>query len=372
MNMSLTQQTSRRQPIKGAPDKYLTSRLRWHVERSDGIHLSEAFYPSKFLPALWQDVETGEGVVITKGTIVSCITNVVAASGMVDVASSGVIPVFEDATTSAVDIVSANIDNSFWGYPEAVVGLLVPANGGVNSFIPYSTLDVTLGTMTPGGHLVTATVLADARENFCGVAANMPIGIVYQDVYQDIRGQSLNYQTFDIWGVCCDYYIEIPFVDINGASNFASGFVDQGVDDRIANMNATTMAGYLATWKKYPFFYYNGSTGPIGAYPGQLLKSDMYGKFMPQGTGVATAATAQTVGKLIVTDCRFPKDMLDLVDTYPGSRMPGTETAGLPGMLFEFARDAEYGIHGSYPTPNQVLTHVQAGDYGLVRIQLNI
>lgn len=369
MNLSLTTQTARRQPIAAAPGKYMTSRLRWQVERSDGIHISEAFYPSKFLPALWQDVETGKGVVLTKGTIVSCITNVVNASGMVDVSSSGVIPVFSDATTTAHGTVTANIDQSYWGYPEFIVGLLVPANGGIDTEIPYSALDVTLGTYRDGGEVIAAAHLSAGAHYH--VAANMPIGIIYNDAYQDTRGKYLNDEIMaDILGVCCDYYIEVPYVDYYNVSNFVSGLVDHA-DERVANMSTSSCAGYLATWKKYPFFYFDG-TSAISAYPGQLLKPDMYGKFIPQGTAVTTTATAQTVGKLIVTDCRFPKDMLDLVDTFPGSRMPGTETAGLPGMLYEFIRDAEYAIHGSYPTPNAILTHVQAGDYGLCRIQLNI
>jgi hypothetical protein len=290
---------------------------------------------------------------------------------MFHVATSGVIPVFDDATTAAVSSVTANIDSSYWGYPEGICGLLVPANGGAQADIPYSTLDVTLGTWYNKNSPVTTAVLNDPISNFYRVPANMPIGIVYQDIYQDIRGQNLNYQTFDVWGVLCDKYIEVPYVDINDVSNFASGFINSA-EEKLSIMSTTTCAGYLATWKKYPFYYFNSSTGPIGAYPGQLVMSDLYGKFIPQGVAVTTAATAQTIGKLMLTDSRFPKDMLEAVDTFPGSRMPGTETAGLPGHLYEFVRDAYYAIGGVYPTPTQVLNLVQAGSYGIARIQLNI
>jgi hypothetical protein len=371
MKMNFSAETARKQPMRTAPSKYLTSRLRPNVERSDGIALSEAFYPARCLPVMWQDVETEEWVVLTKGTIVSLLTKEIGASGMVNVSSSGSIPVFDDATTAAADVVTANIDSSYWGYPEAIAGLLTPANGGAISEIPYSTNDVTAGTFCPGAHVMTTARLNDPIQNFYSVAANMPIGIVYQDVYQDIRGKSLNYETFSIWGVLCDKYIEVPFVDYYKASNFVSGFVDS-YEDKINNMSTTTCAGYINVWKKYPFFYFSSNAGPIGAYPGQLIKSDLYGKFMPQGTAVTTAATAQTIGKLVLTDSRFPKDMLEAVDTYYDSRMPGTQTAGAPGFLFEFIRDAYYGANGTYPDASTVMSRIQSGDYGVARIQLNI
>jgi hypothetical protein len=93
---------------------------------------------------------------------------------------------------------------------------------------------------------------------------------------------------------------------------------------------------------------------------------------VPEGTAATTAATAQTICKLVLTDSRFPKDMLDTVDTYAGSRTAGTDTAGAPGFLFEFIRDAYYGINGSYPSASTVMTAIQAGQYGMARIQLNI
>lgn len=371
MRTPFTPQTIRRQSMREAPSKYLTSRLRANIERSEGQRPAEAFYPSKFLPILWQDVETEDGVVITKGTIVSLLTSVVNASGMVDIASSGVIPVFDDATTSAVDTVTANIDSSYWGYPDSVAGLLVPANGGVQSDIPYSALDVTIGNYRPGGQPITNAILADAAQNFYRVAGNMPVGVVYQDIYQDIRGKNLNYQLFNIWGILCDYYIEIPFVDYGAVTYFVSGVVNLE-EDRIANMNATTCAGYIATWKKYPFLYGDFTNSAIGGYPGQLLMPDLYGKFTPQGTAVTTAATAQTVGKLILTDSRFPKGAMEHVSTFTDSRMPGTETGGIPSMLYEFVRDAYYGINGSYPTASTVVSEIQSGKYGVARIQLNI
>jgi hypothetical protein len=163
-------------------------------------------------------------------------------------------------------------------------------------------------------------------------------------------------------------------VDFNSVSNFVSGYVD-AIDEHIVGLNVSTCAGYRAAWKKHAFFYFDGSTGNRDGQAGQLVQSDMYGKFIPQAgasAAIGTAATAQTVGKLILTDSRYPKDMMEIVDTYPDSQMPGTETGGLPSALFQFVRDIRFGIEGAYPTISSIVDHVQAGYYGLARIHLNI
>lgn len=389
IKLNFNTQITRRQPMRDAPTKFLSSKLRGHVERSEGERLSEAFYPYKCLPVMFIDTETQDGVVIPKGTIVSLLTNqtysTTTPSGIPPIAESGIIPVFDDATTTSSTLITANIDDDYFGYEDSIAGLMVPANGGYTSRIPYSSDDATLGTFTCSGLAVTAAMGADPYHNYCTLDANMPVGITMMDVYQDIRGKYLNYQLWDVWGVLCDYYIEVPYVDKGEFSNFASGYIAGDVENYV-NRLGTNCAGYVATWKKHAFFYFDG--GDVeAAQAGQLVMSDYYGKFIPQnanpgnapaGGGITdtrtehTVSTAQTVGKLILTDSRFPKDMLEVVDTYPGSRMPGTETGGLPSALFEFIRDAWYGINGSYPTITQVVTLVQAGSCGIARIQLEI
>jgi len=374
---------ARRQPIRTAPAKFLSSKLRGHVERSEGQRLSDAFYPYKCLPVMFIDVELQDGVVIPKGTIVSLLTNQtnssISPSGISEVSSSGFIPVTEDATTSAGTIVTTNIDDGYWGYNDAVAGLLVPCNGGTATEIPYSTDDVTLGTFTCSGVVVTAGMAASPSTNYCMVDANMPVGIVYSDVYQDIRGRYLNYATpFEVWGILCDYYIEVPYVDFYAQSNFASGYITGCSECYIANQDTTTCAGYLGVWKKHQYLYFYGTTTNRAGQAGQLVQSDMYGKFVPVGASgttahtVNTTSTAQTVGKLIMTDSRYPKDMLELVDTYPGSQMPGTETGGLPATLFNFVKDSLAAINGSDPTIETIVEAVQDGKFGMARIQLNI
>ena len=324
--LNFNNMTARRQPIRAASSKFLKSKLRGHVEVNVGERLADAFLPYKALPVMFIDVELEDGVVIPKGTIVSLLTNQSNSTtnphGMVDIGSTGHIPVFLDKTNSDA-VVDGSIDDSFWGYDDNIAALMVPANGGIQSNVPYSADDVTCGTFTSSGTLVTAARVAAA--DTCPVQANMPVGITYTDVYQDIRGKNLNYQMWGHWGVLCDYYIEVPFCDINAQTNFASGLLTD-IDEQISNLNATTCAGYIDVWKRYAFMYFSSANN--GGEAGQLVKSDLHGKFIPQGTNLVSAATAQTVGKLILTDSRYPKDMLELVDTYPGSGLPGTETGG--------------------------------------------
>ena len=128
-----------------------------------------------------------------------------------------------------------------------------------------------------------------------------------------------------------------------------------------------------------------------------MFKSDPYGKFVPEyvvpanmtlggyqygleGQNFAKAlgtvtngapVTAQTVARLVITDSRFPKDMLETVTTYPASMMPGTDTAGLPAPLFNFVRDVLIeSAYDTTPSLVQILDNVQNGIFGVARLQL--
>jgi len=353
------------------------------LEVSDGIRPAEAFLPYKYLPVEFQDTETGDWVVIPKGRIVSALTNQntagAASSGSMPAASgggwfnpdsSGTMYVFDDATTSTSGFVTVNVDDEYWGIVPGVVGMLVPANGGVDAAYVYSANDVTAGTINPADGYV-----ADEGDTIT-IPANFPIGVVVGDVYQDIRGYNLNYNLWDLWGILCDWYIEVPFTDASfGASGFATGY---------ANSSLPTAAdkGYWPCKKKYAFFYFDSSLdedAPI-ALAGSLIGPDIYGNYIPlrhvhaQDTSAfdyEEPYTNQTVGRLIVTDSRFPRDMLEMVDTYPGSGVDGTETGGIPEILYDFVHTALVGM-GSSHTITDVVDAIVSGSYGLARIQLEI
>jgi hypothetical protein len=192
------------------------------------------------------------------------------------------------------------------------------------------------------------------------IGANMPGGVVYQDIYQDIRGLNLNYQMHDVYGIACRGFITVPFVDTNQITFGTSA-------DTQPDTLSTTSA-YYATYRKYAFFYFSSANN--GGSSGQVLTSDLHGKFVPQGTSTTTAITAQSVGLLKACDSRFPKDIVGTVMTYPGSQVTGTDTGGIPAMLYHFAKAVLTVSLAATPTNAQILDAVQHGKLGLARIAL--
>jgi len=313
-------------------------------------------YPYKYLPVAWNDARGVESrnpdpdaVVLTKGTIVSLITNQTTIDyGIPTPTASGTVPVYNDQTTVAKDLIYVPVDENPWGYQESVTALLIPANGGAQSTTPYSVLDDNNAGWT------------SSASSSLVLAANIPVGVVYQDVYQDIRGQYLNYQKHDIYGVACKGFVTIPYVDTNKVADFGS---DADV------VPATVGKAYPTVWRKNAFFYFDGSAE--GARPGTLLQSDLYGRFKTQSNAVTGARTAQTVGVVKSCDSRFPKDLSSTIQAYEGMMIPSNQTAGLPTELYIFARDVLVAS-GAAAAKSNILSAVRSGAIGYVRIQLQM
>jgi hypothetical protein len=271
--------------------------------------------------------------------------------------------------------IEVSIDNSFFGYNEHIVNLLVPANGGSGTFNWfYSADDVTAGTKTTVG--VTA-----AASGAFALPANIPIGVAFTDIYQDINGKYLNYRMHeDGYHVLTDWYVEVPFVNIG--QQLVTGM--SGIIP--VNGNAANSAIWRDVRKN--FTYLTVDTVANTVTPGVHLKSDGIGNYVieapaaPAGTTVSggvftgTASsyflaprTAQTVGKLIALDTRMPKDYLENVLTYPRSGMPGSQTAGITKNLFDFAYYSMSAV-GTAPTIENIYEYIQRGVFGLARIQL--
>lgn len=344
-----------RQDLRAIADLAL-GRPMYDIDVSDSNVPALPCYPHKYLPVNVVDNNSDEGIVMVKGTIVSLLTNQtqllssnLPGSGIPVPTSSGTIPVTDPATTAAVaDWISANIDDDFFGYDQSVITLMVPANGGSASELRYSTLDDDTGAYSRS----TLPVML--------LGANMPGGIVYQDVYQDIRGLNLNYQMHDVYGIACRGFITVPFVDTNQLT-FGSD-----ADTQTATLSTTS--AYYAVYRKYPFFYFSSANN--GGSSGQVLTSDKNGKFKPQGTSTTTAITAQSVGLLKACDSRFPKDLVGTVQTYPGSQTTGTDTGGVPSLLYYFTKGILTVTLGTTPTNAQILDAVQHGKTGLARVAL--
>lgn len=381
--------SSRQRPLRSALSRFLTSKVRGIFEVSEGQRPAEVFYPVKYLPVRMLDTELQDGIVILKGTVVSALpqhandwTTEPMRGSAVGTDPSGVMPrpsgtIYTGISQTTSTGLTANIDDDYYGYDESVVGLLTIANGGSGVFggealEQYGANDVTVGTITSSG------VLAANGDASTGREPNFPIGVVTGDVYQDIRGKYLNYDIFDKIGILSDWYIEVPFI------------VDTSMIDDGATARYNTCAnGHAFLW----------AHSVDDLRPGVLIATDRYGKFVPQydlsvmsNWGMATnwvddtaanrsvvqlnrgimCKTPQTVGRLIALDSRWPKDHLELVDTYPGSLMPGTETGGLPSHLFTFVRDYLIAVNATTPTIRTIVETVTGLTAGVARIQLEI
>jgi len=380
-SLNFTTQNTRRIPIRTAPAKYLTSKIRGIIECSEGQRPADVFVPLHFLPVYFTDVELADGIVIPKGTIVSALAyndrEGQTTSPIAPPASGATVYVGEDNLTAGANTWSANIDSSYWGYDEHVAGLLTICNGGIDiagshALEEYSALDVTHATIKVDGNY------AAVGDDTPGRLANYPIGIVTYDVYQDIRGKYLNYEPpWSKWGILDDWYIAVPYFD-NTVNLSRWGSMNGATATTNVEGTATT-ANYAALYRQHQFIYnHNGGTNaPLRV--GSLVCSDSFGKFRTQHAALdssfsATAEpwTAHTVGRVIALDNRFPKDHLDVVDTYPGSMMPGTETGGLPLHLFTFVRDYITNRDSAVPSISTIVNAVRSGAFGMARIQLHI
>lgn len=322
---------------------------------SNLVTLDIAAYPYKYLPVMWIDkrgVETRgdyapSGIVLNKGTIVSLLTNQTSINyGIPAPSSSGTIPVYVDETTG--NVVYQPVDDKYFGYQESIFSLLVPANGGANSTLPYSALD---DEDEAGWTKSTDSDLV--------LTANKPVGIVIQNVYQDIRGAYINYETGDVYTIANKGIVHIPYVDTSKIANF-------GNDSNVAAPAGTI---YESIWKKYTFIYFDSSASEGAA--GTLVKSDMYGKFVCQDASASAAKTVQTVGSLKSTDSRFPKDLTAMIQNYPGISLRGSGTAGLPEDLYNFGK-AVLTAGGSNPDKKDILAAVQEGAIGIAVINIDL
>jgi len=365
------------QSLRAAPSKYNRSKIRYNFETSEGQRVAEVFYPHKALPVQFQDVNTEDYVVITKGKVVSAVgigeyiqMNEADASGTLPWPNaSGQIPVFENRASTTV---KANMDTSFWGYNEVVNGLVIPANGGTprttaHSY-EYTANDATVGTYKSDGSLAV-----DA-DDVTGIltSGNLPIGVAMYDIYQDIRGKNLNYQMWDQWSILQDWFCTVPFVrEGGGGVTYDTDLTAETTADDSTVATAMRNVTYL--------------TVPSGIVPktGCAIKADVRGNYMIQGSPNADAfvagsafnaagPTAQTVARLVTLDSRFPKDMLEYVDTYEGSQMAGTDTGGLPYWLFMFAYNYLTATATTTASIFNIVNAVRDGRFGMARFNLHV
>lgn len=267
--------TSSQRPIRQWP---FIQRTRPTFELGDDDRPPVPFKPALYVPVVFMDMELRDWVAIPKGIIV------------------GASPI--NAVTPLT------------------LGILVPANGGTDTTDTYTINDQNAGVRDPNGNL------AVAGETYTRVA-NEPIGLAYIDMFQDIRGRYLNYQIQpDALGILCRRTIELPYfttTDLGTGGSYSAG--NAAVQAKIGGL------AYGSTSSTTGTTY--GSNQHPDLQNGNWLMSDPNGKFV-KWDGVDVK---QVVGQTILVDTNYPKDLLQFVQTYPLSEMPGSETGGFPGLL---------------------------------------
>jgi len=350
-------------PLKRAPEKYRKSPGRPNISQSDGIRPAFPLMPYEHLPQSFMDVNTQDWVVIPKGRLVSAITSNNQDLG--------------DGT-------------DYFGVPKGIMGLMVPANGGVLRAVTSPAAD-------EGG---------DGASH--DMPANFPIGAAEHDVYQDMRGEWLNYDPRSKnYGVLSRQLIKVPCVDLTEMDAFLDAASNMTGADSFADVSAGAPAvaptagftaesaspnsGYWGVNPKYSWLTIGKTGDASDGYAGRPVKSDYYGNYMP--AAVNGSERAQEVGRLLGVDYRFNKDLLDTVQSVyednAAYRVSGTGTMGIPQFLYDFAHAAlsasmlkatstfaieiASGGHWAGKDAAEVVTlAIAAGVFGEAWIQLNV
>jgi len=203
---------ARKRPIKRVPEKYLESNLRPQFDIGEGQRPAVVLIPHRSLPVKFKDKTTDQWIVIPKGRLVSVQTMLNNAG-----------EVFTGAFDADGVAIKVDQDGQVYGVSRNTLGLLVPANGGdaTYSALAYNADAVTAEVPATSGDILVA---ADGSIDF---GANAPIGAVFMDIYQDIRGAYLNYDTHKNYTVVAENTIQMPFIDSELAASLSGLEIDK-------------------------------------------------------------------------------------------------------------------------------------------------
>jgi hypothetical protein len=359
------QKTSTKINVRRATTKYLRSDVPEDPVVAKGDALPETFWPMKYLPIIATDQSTEDGLVAVKGTIM-------ALSGQMEYFHSEAIrhPIPDDTGVDGVSTIHLGTDysggssvntisahNAYWAYPDDHIGVVVPCNGYNNTTYTYTQYDVDHGSIMMDGNTVTA-ITDDIT-----IAANRPLGLSMTHLMKDIRGEKLNYYSAanKAYSLYTDGYVMVPYV------NWPK------VADNYSLANTTFVAAdggsYYDTIKSiFPFAYSNDDTSTY-ARNGDFIVSDTYGRFAVDPD--LASRTKDVVGKLVGVDFKFPKGLMPYVDNKIGSGLMGTNTGGIPEVLYLVAGTLMESIDTT-PTIQEVQNAVKAGLFGMARIDFNV
>ncbi len=357
-----------------------TSGFKWGFRRSEGVEPAEALLPHRYLPTRRTITDQGlsrHSVVIPVGTILSAVpvmsreyyyrVSDVFSGSVVDGSGDTYSGELVLGTGQDSNVLTTPVDDSIDGYGKVNLAMTI-ANGGTNVDDLYTTYDVTtLARLDKDGVAVTTNTVFYRP-------INIPIGVVFNDIYIEDAGANLNFvesslQKFS--AMLTDWYVEVPYC-ANASTYGMDNAIDSGTTQKINNSSAL---GYNSVYNLGLPFLTAASIDDL--LPGAFVAPDLNGKYKMQAVAASAATaskTAQTVGKLVAIDNKFPKDIEDLVQMYNQSAAGGTATYGLPAQLFAFVytilKDGVNG--GTAPTFDQIVAAVDSGDMGMARINLHV
>lgn len=354
-------------------------------EQADGIRPPHAFTPHRSIPKGPYDPESDDFIAIPKGKIVSLVGQACGNRPVADAEITagpndfdprfGVYserPTDQPPFRTGLDDTSLEItpdsdrDSTYTAFEFAspgnayFVGSEIPAisvfaNGGNNAEAEYSTADVgdtpLVGSFDGVDYDPVADGTPGAADTF-DYAANKPVGMIFTDMLRDIDGKYISWKNQAPHTVLTDYEVRMPFVNLGHLATWfgtldvaptAVAALDSNAD--LVNTNPL----YILS-RMWGFSYAVSADCAAGNLaPGSAVYPDFHGNIIFDDTNIGTdlggaAGTRdldeQQVGKLLFIDHRMPKQLNQIVDTYPGSGAgAGTETGGLEYMLFQFISD---------------------------------
>jgi hypothetical protein len=382
---------------KQMADILRTTQVRWGFEISDGDRPADPIISHKAAPTVRVIKDQSlmrRPIAIPIGSIISGVpimSNLFYQSSLMNSAglTSGwyaPVPVSGDATANGMNAgyvangighngsaLQSPIEDSIEGYGKLNLAAVL-ANGGTTVSDPYHAYDIADSSGAYFDETPRLDVLGNAVTTNSRFVrpANVPIGVVTEDIYVDDQGKFLNFTSNTMQkfrSFVTDWYVEVPYVVQEYDSNLATP----------SNSNWSTggspKAGYNAI---------NALGMPVLFVPtlanliqgiGGMVKSDITGKYLLDMTSFPnTPTTAQHIARLTAVDNKFPKDLTELIMVVKDTGVGGTDTFGLPFRLFLLANTILKNLVSpvASPTYAQILDLVQSGYIGVARLNLHV
>lgn len=264
----------------------------------------------------------------------------------------------------ATNILNSPVEDSIEGYGKLNLAAIL-ANGGTAANDPYHLYDYAGAGYEdePARVDVMGQIVTSASRFYR--PANIPIGVVTEDIYIDDQGRYLNFTTNTLQkfrSFMTDWYVEVPYViqSYNAALGTPSG----------ADWSAGGKAAYNALIALgMPLMFVNTMANLIGGL-GRFVKPEINGKYQLDAS--TDNKTIQHVGRLTSIDNKFPKDLSELIMVVKDTGVGGTDTYGLPYRLFLLANTILKNTGVPTPTFSQIMGLVTSGYVGVARINLHV